>query len=75
MELGFPELARFLHTHVASNPLFSAYLDEDMKKQIADLQSMLEVPEDKGERLEVRGERLEVKGERETPTVEEDTIV
>ena len=62
MELGFPELARFLHTHVASNPLFSAYLDEDMKKQIADLQSMLEVPEDKGERLEVRGERLEVRG-------------
>ncbi len=78
MELGFPELARFLHTHVASNPLFSAYLDEDMKKQIADLQSMLEVPEEeeaRGERLEAKGERQEARGERETTTVEEDTIV
>ena len=42
-KLAFPDMARFLHTHVASNPLFSSYLDEDMKKQIADLQSMLEV--------------------------------
>ena len=41
--ISFPDLARFLHTHVASNPLFSAYLDEDMKKQIALLQSMLDV--------------------------------
>ena len=45
LELGFPEMARFLHSHVASNPLFASYLDEDMKKQIADLQSMLDVPE------------------------------
>ena len=44
MRLGFPEMARFLHSHVASNPLFAAYLDEDMKKQIKDLQSMLDVP-------------------------------
>lgn len=44
MKLGFPEMARFLDSHVASNPLFSSYLDEDMKKQIADLQSMLDVP-------------------------------
>ena len=43
-KIGFPDLARFLHTHVASNPLFSSYLDEDMKKQIEDLQSMLDVP-------------------------------
>ena len=43
MELAFPDLARFLHTHVASNPLFSSYLDDDMKKQIADLQSMLDI--------------------------------
>ena len=42
-KLAFPDMARFLHSHVASNPLFSSYLDEDMKKQIADLQSMLEV--------------------------------
>ena len=44
MRLGFPEMARFLHSHVASNPLFAAYLDEDMKKHIKDLQSMLDVP-------------------------------
>ena len=45
-ELAFPDLARFLHSHVASNPLFSSYLDEDMKKQIELLQSMLDVPVD-----------------------------
>ena len=43
-KLTFPELARFLHSHVASNPLFSAYLDDEMKKQIETLQSMLDVP-------------------------------
>lgn len=42
-KLAFPDIARFLHTHVATNPLFASYLDEDMKKQIAMLQSMLEV--------------------------------
>ena len=42
-EMTFPDLARFLHTNVASNPLFADYLDEDMKKQIASLQSMLDV--------------------------------
>ena len=43
VQLSFPDMARFLHTHVAVNPLFSSYLDEDMKKQIAMLQSMLDV--------------------------------
>ena len=43
MQLSFPDVARFLHTHVASNPLFASYLDDDMKKQIADLQSMLDI--------------------------------
>ena len=43
LTLSFPDMARFLHTHVATNPLFSSYLDEDMKKQIAMLQSMLDV--------------------------------
>ncbi len=42
-ELSFPDLARFLHTHVAQNPMFASYLDKDMRKQIADLQSMLDV--------------------------------
>ena len=42
-QLSFPDLARFLHTHVAQNPMFASYLDKDMKKQIADLQSMLDV--------------------------------
>ena len=42
-KLPFPELARFLHTHVASNPMFASYLDDDMKAQIASLQSMLDV--------------------------------
>lgn len=42
-QMAFPDLARFLHSHVATNPLFSSYLDEDMKKQIEMLQSMLNV--------------------------------
>ncbi len=42
-ELTFPEIARFLHTHVASNPLFASYLDDEMKAQIESLQSMLDV--------------------------------
>ena len=42
--MAFPDLARFLHTHVASNPLFASYLDDDMKVQIEALQSMLDVP-------------------------------
>ena len=41
--LDFPSMARFLHSHVAANPLFAGYLDEDMKKQIEVLQSMLDV--------------------------------
>ena len=43
-KIAFPDLARFLHSHVAANPLFSSYLDEGMKDQIALLQSMLDVP-------------------------------
>ncbi len=48
-QLSFPDMARFLHTHVASNPLFSAYLDDEMKSQIELLQSMLDVPEEEEE--------------------------
>lgn len=40
--LTFPELARFLHTHCVSNPLFASYINEDMRKQVELLQSMLE---------------------------------
>ena len=46
MKMTFPDLARFLHTDVASNPLFSSYLDQEMKNQIALLQSMLDVPQE-----------------------------
>ena len=42
-QMAFPDLAKFLHSHVASNPLFAGYLDDDMKKQIELLQSMLDV--------------------------------
>ncbi|MBR6492475.1 MAG: MMPL family transporter [Paludibacteraceae bacterium] len=71
--IAFPDLARFLHTHVATNPLFSSYLDEDMKKQIADLQSMLDIEPPQVEREESKvesGERLEASGER----LVEDTV-
>ena len=41
--LAFPDVARFLHTHVANNPLLASYLDDEMKEQIEALQSMLDV--------------------------------
>ena len=41
--LAFPDVARFLHTNVANNPLLSSYLDDEMKEQIEALQSMLDV--------------------------------
>ncbi len=60
-QLSFPDMARFLHTHVASNPLFSAYLDDEMKEQIKLLQSMLDVP---GEKEELKSEGVkELKNE------------
>jgi len=65
--MAFPDLARFLHSHVASNPLFASYLDEDMKKQIADLQSMLDVtPAEPVAPAPVPAPK---------PVVEEDTVV
>lgn len=51
-EITFPDLARFLHSHVATNPLFSSYLDQGMKDQIALLQSLLDVPEEEHEEEE-----------------------
>ncbi len=50
-KMAFPALAKFLHTNVATNPLFSSYLDEDMKKQVEMLQSMLNVEPEKKEPL------------------------
>ena len=71
---SFPEIARFLHTHVASNPLFSTYLDDEMKSQIAILQSMLDVPQ-----AEAKGENKKAKGENqkviEEEVLAEDTLV
>ena len=40
----FPDLARFLHTHCINNPLFASYINDDMRKQVELLQSMLEMP-------------------------------
>ena len=69
-ELSFPEIARFLHSHVASNPLFSSYLDEDMKAQIEALQSMLDIPEP----VLPEPKKEEVKVKEKVPEVEKDTL-
>ena len=74
-KLTFPEIARFLHSHVATNPLFSEYLDDDMKSQIERLQSMLDVP---GEELQKEPEQsapVAHEKEKEPEEVPEDTIV
>ncbi len=51
-KMTFPDLARFMHSHIASNPLFASYLDDDMRKQIALLQSMLDMPAAPSEPME-----------------------
>lgn len=43
-QLSFPEVARFLHTHVAQNPLFADFMDAAMREQVETLQSMLDMP-------------------------------
>lgn len=73
VQYAFPDIARFLHSHVASNPLFSTYLDDEMKSQIALLQSMLDVPQPKeGESRELR---VESKKQEDVRAIVEDTIV
>jgi len=44
-KMQFPDLARFLHSNIANNPLFSSYLDDKMVEQLEILQSMLDMPE------------------------------
>lgn len=83
-QLAFPDLARFLHSHVVTNPLFAAYLDEDIKKQIALLQSMLDVPAEETEpatpsaQKAHTGHRAEQRAEQKqqafSGTIAEDTI-
>ena len=76
--MAFPDLARFLHTHVATNPLFSSYLDEDMKAQIETLQSMLDQPDETPEEKAEIQENASTPHIPNTPTVEtpaQDTIV
>ena len=68
--LAFPDLARFLHSHVATNPLFSNYLDDDMIAQIALLQSMLDVPAPEPEKP---AKQAPVK-KQEEPEEPEDTV-
>lgn len=73
-QMAFPDLARFLHSHVATNPLFSSYLDEDMKKQIAMLQSMLDVaPAEEESVVPVKEELAKAEPVNEEP-VKEDSV-
>ena len=73
-QMAFPDLARFLHSHVAANPLFSSYLDEDMKKQIAMLQSMLDVaPAEEESVVPVKEELAKAEPVNEEP-VKEDSV-
>ena len=44
LRITFPDLGRFLNTYCASNPLFAAYIDDDMREQIALLNEMLDMP-------------------------------
>ena len=71
----FPVIARFLHSHVASNPLFSAYLDEEMKSQIALLQTMLDVPKvEEKPKPQPKHDTLSVKEEEKVEPLRRETI-
>ena len=71
--MAFPDLARFLHTHVVSNPLFASYPDDDMKTQIEALQSMLDVPaEEPQPKPQITNHQSPIL---EDTVLEEDTIV
>ena len=72
-KLAFPDVARFLHTHVATNPLFSQYLDDEMKAQIETLQSMLDVPQSAPSTPSTQHKPKTPK-QPETP-IEEDTVI
>ena len=74
-ELDFPSMARFLDSHVASNPLFSSYLDADMKKQIHDLQSMLDMPEEPNIQTTPNNQNNPIIPNTPIPPIEEDTIM
>ena len=70
-QLTFPEMAQFLHTHIASNPLFADFLDAEMKTQIENLQSMLDMPAPEPEEKPAKSEKAE---EQETVVVPDTAV-
>lgn len=72
--LTFPELARFLHTNVARNPLFASMIDREAREQIEMLNSLLDVPaeEPKPEPVKPLKDTVHVEPE-DTMPVERDT--
>ena len=77
-KLSFPDMARFLHTNVTANPLFASYIDADMKAQIENLQSMLDVappaPAEEESRPAVVAEPVEETKEDTVPVLPRETI-
>lgn len=74
--LTFPELARFLNNHVATNPLFANYLDKEMVSQLDLLQSILDMPapEPKHEQPEEPVQVVEPEPEEDTVDIPRETI-
>lgn len=75
--LTFPELARFLHTHVARNPLFSSMIDREAREQIEMLNSLLDVPAEEPKPAPVKHlkDTVPVEPEDTTPIVRDTTPV
>ena len=73
LRITFPDMARFLHTHCASNPLFASYLDKDMRDQIEALQSMLDTSEP-APKPTTKSTPQPVKKEEPVPTPAPDTL-
>jgi len=73
--MTFPDLARFLHSHVASNPLLSDFLDADMKAQIENLQSMLDVPQEPAHKAPAKEKETKQHKVETVPVEVEDTVV
>lgn len=76
--ITFPEMARFLYTHVSKNPLFSSMLDAEARSQIELLNSLVDMPAlepEKEEPVKQPTDTVPVEPEDTTPVVRDTTHV
>ena len=76
--ITFPEMARFLYSHVSRNPLFAPMLDSEARSQIELLNSLVDMPAlepEKEEPVKQLTDTVPVEPEDTTPVVRDTTPV